>query len=58
LQDLLGQRRVEVVRDREHPSAEAKRPRTGLGGGDGPQLCDRAAAADHEEVFPGLNPVQ
>ena len=57
-QDLLRQRRVEVVGDRERPGAEAERSGTGLDGGDGPQLGDRAAAADHDEVFPGLNPVQ
>jgi hypothetical protein len=56
-QDLLRQRRVEVVRDRECPSAEAKWARFGLGGGDGPQLSDRAASADYDEVLPGLNPV-
>jgi hypothetical protein len=57
-QDLLRQRRVEVVRDRKRPGAEAKRSWTGLGGGDGPELGDRAAAAGHDQVFPGLNPVQ
>jgi len=57
-QDLLRQRRVEVVRDRECPGAEAERSRTGLAGGDGPQFGDLAAAADHDEVFPGFNPVQ
>jgi hypothetical protein len=57
-QDLLRQRRVEVVRDREHPGTKAERSRTGLGCGDRPQLGDRVATADHDEVFPGLNPVQ
>lgn len=58
LQDLVRQRRVEVVRDLERPGAEAKRTRTGLRGGDGPQLGDRSPATNHAEVFPGLNPVQ
>jgi hypothetical protein len=42
-------------------NAPAQRPNgrgLGLGGGDGPQLGDRAAAAEHDEAFPGLNPVQ
>jgi hypothetical protein len=29
-----------------------------VGGGDGPQLGNRAAAAGHDEVLTGLNPVQ
>lgn len=57
-QDLLRQRRVEVIWDRERPCTEAERSRTGLSGGDGPQLGDRSATADYDEAFPCLNPVQ
>jgi hypothetical protein len=57
-QDLLGKRGIEVVRDRESPGTEAERSRAGLRCGDGPELGDRMAAADHDKVFPGLNPVQ
>lgn len=54
----LRERRVEVVRDLERAGAEAERTRAGKGGGDGAKLSDRATAANHEEVFPGLHPVQ
>jgi hypothetical protein len=57
-QDVLRQRRVKVVRNREGAGAEAERSRAGWGCGDGPKLGDRAAAADDDEVFPGLDPVQ
>jgi hypothetical protein len=58
LQDILRQRRVEIVRDRERPGAKAERTRTGLGRRDWPQLGNLAATADNDEVFPGFNPVQ
>lgn len=41
--------------------APAQRPewsRAGWGGGDRPELGDRAAAADDDEMFPGLDPIQ
>ena len=57
-QDLIRQRRVEIVRDLERPGTEAEGARTGLCSGDGPQLRDRAAVADHEDVFSGLNTVE
>jgi hypothetical protein len=56
--NLFRQRCVEVVRDGELAGAEAERTRTGRDGGDGPQLSDRATAADHEEALPGFNPLQ
>jgi hypothetical protein len=57
-QDLLRQWRVKVVRNREGSGAETERSHAKLGGGDGYQLGDRAAATDHNEVFSRLNPVQ
>jgi hypothetical protein len=57
-QDLLGQRRVEVIRYGERPSGEAKRARTRLDGGDRAQLGHRPSAADHDETLSSLNPVQ
>jgi len=56
--DLLRQRRVEVVRNRKRPGAQAEWSRTGLGGGGRPKLGDWTAVAYHDEVFPNLNAVQ
>jgi hypothetical protein len=56
--DFLSKRRVQVIRNRERPGAEAKRSRVGLGNEKGTQLGDRTTAADHDEVFPCFNPVQ
>ncbi len=42
-----------MVRDPERAGAEAERTRTGLGGGNGPQLSDRTVASDHDEAFSG-----
>jgi hypothetical protein len=58
LQDLLRQRSVEVVWNRERSGAETERPWTGLSRGNRAQLSDRKAAAEHNEVLPGLNPIQ
>lgn len=45
----------------EHRFAQGEKGARGFwraGQWDGPQLSDRTAAADHDQVFPGLNPVQ
>jgi hypothetical protein len=54
----FGQRFVEVVWNRERSDAEAEGTRSGLSRRDRPELGDRAATADHDEVLPGLDPVQ
>jgi hypothetical protein len=56
-QDLLRERRVEVVRNLELPSAEAERTRTGLRCCDRAKLSNGPPLADHEEMFSGLNAI-